>query len=74
MGIITLPSKVGKTEELVAITRREYDELLMLKKFSLHSMEQKIKEADILRWSREAKKLKAKKKLPVLRSLKDLRN
>ena len=74
MDIITLPPRIGKTEKLVTITRREYDELCMLKKFLSHSTPRKVKEADILHWSHEAKKLKAKKKLPVLQSLKSMRN
>ncbi len=70
MTTITIPKKISKNEELIAIPRREYDKLIgafeVLRK-------RELSERDILRWSMEAKKLKRTGRLPVLRSLRRLR-
>ena len=59
----TIPRTITGREELVVLPRRILERLLS----------NKVKEGEILRWSREAKKLKKAGKLPILRSLGDLR-
>ena len=66
MVTITIPRKVTKGEELVVISRKEYERFL---RFQKHEEEKKITEADILRWSREARKLKKTGKLPLFENL-----
>lgn len=63
----------------VTITRKEYYSLRaayrQLKKLEKIVLEEEvITEEDILRWSREAKTLKRRGQLPVLKSLKALRS
>lgn len=70
MATITIPKKITKGEELVVIPRREYEKFLSLA-FAEGGM--RVTEADVLRWSREAKRLRRAGKLPLLRSLRDLR-
>lgn len=60
---LTIPKTLTGREELVILPRRIFDDLLT----------GRSREADVLRWSREAKRLKKAAKLPILRSLKDLR-
>jgi len=60
---LTIPKTLMGQGELVILPRRALEELLAGRE----------READVLRWSREAKKLKKAAKLPILRSLKDLR-
>lgn len=59
----TIPRTVTGREELVVLPRRILDRLLS----------NRVREGEILRWSREAKKLKKAGKLPLLRSLGGLR-
>ena len=66
----TISKKVTKGEELVVISRREYEKFLSL---ALAEEGVAVTEADVLRWSREAKQLRRAGKLPILRSLRDLR-
>lgn len=61
---VTIPRSITGDEELVVIPRRQFDRLLE---------EKELTEADILRWSKEAKVLKKKNELPLLKSLRDLR-
>lgn len=61
--IFTIPKTITGREELVVLPRRIFDALIVDRR----------READILRWSREAKILKKKNELPLLRSLKSLR-
>jgi hypothetical protein len=68
MAVITIPKNLIKDDDLVIIPRKEYEEFLEIKK-----EEKMVTEADVLRWSKEAKKLKKTGKLPILRSLKNLR-
>jgi hypothetical protein len=66
MTIITLPKKLIKERDLVIIPKREYEKLL--KAFKVLKNQETI-----LNLAKEARKLKKKGKLPVLKSLKDLR-
>ncbi|MCR4328050.1 MAG: hypothetical protein NUV53_00855 [Patescibacteria group bacterium] len=68
MATVTIPKQITKGEELVVLTRKEYEKFL-----DATVREKEVSAADMLRWSREAKQLKKQGKLPVLRSLKDLR-
>ena len=67
MNTIAIPKRITKGEELVIISRREYDRFL-----AVISGKGKVGNEDVLRWSREAKKLKKAGKLPLLSSLKNL--
>lgn len=58
-----------RSEELVVIPRKEYEEYLELKKDRGGG----ATEETVLRWSREAKTLRKAGKLSVLSSLKELR-
>lgn len=62
-SFITIPKVVTGKEELVVLPRKTLEKLL----------ENRIKEEELLRWSREAKKMSKEGTLPVLRSLRDLR-
>jgi hypothetical protein len=66
MTIITLPKKLTKEGNLVIIPKREYEKLL--KAFRMLKNQEII-----LNLAKEAKRLKKKGKLHVLKSLKDLR-
>jgi len=68
MTTITIPKKLTQGEELVAIPRKEYERFV-----AFVARKEIVREVDVLRWSKEAKKLRKAGKLPVLRSLKDLR-
>lgn len=70
MATTTISKKVTKGEELVVISRREYEKFLSL---ALVEGGVEVAETDVLRWSREAKRLRRAGKLPILRSLRDLR-
>lgn len=59
----TIPKSVTGREELVVLPRSELERLL----------KGMVTQGMILRWSREAKRLKKAGKLPFLRSLKELR-
>ena len=69
MATITIPKRITKGEELIIIPRKEYEEYLELKE----KIKEQITEEDVLRWSREAKRLKKTGKLPLLRSLEEIR-
>lgn len=73
MPIITIPKGIKKIDDLITIPRKEYEELIALKKIAPLLGGGTILEKDILRWSREAQKLKKMGKLPMLRSLRALR-
>ena len=68
MVTISIPQNLIKNDDLVIIPRKEYEDLLEFRK-----EEKCVTETDVLRWSKEAKKLKKAGKLPVLHSLKDFR-
>jgi hypothetical protein len=66
MAVITLPKKLIKEKDLVIIPKKEYEKLL--KAFKILKNQETI-----LNLAKEAKRLKKKGKLPILKSLKDLR-
>jgi hypothetical protein len=66
MTVITLPKKLLRERGLVIIPKKEYEKLL--KAFKILKNQETI-----LNLAKEAKRLKKKGKLPILRSLKDLR-
>ncbi|MFH1956695.1 MAG: hypothetical protein ABIJ28_03550 [Patescibacteria group bacterium] len=68
MATITIPKNLIKSDDLVIIPRKEYEDFLEIKK----EERGRVTEADVLRWSKEARKLKKAGKLPTLRSLKEL--
>jgi len=67
---ITIPKKITEIGELVILPRKEFEKLVKQKG---GQKKEKVTEADVLRWSAEAKKLKKAGKLPLLRSLKEFR-
>ena len=71
MTTITIPKKLSLNEDLIAISRKEYE--LLRSVFEVSKENKEITENDILRWAREAKKLKKTGRLTGLRSLKDFR-
>ena len=73
MVVITIPKKIHGTKEFITIPRKEYEEFLALKKLLLKKNADRFIEADIFRISKEAKSLKKNGKLPILRSLKNIR-
>lgn len=70
MDTIIIPKKITKGEELMVIPRKRYEELLQRSK---HIEGGGVSVENVLRWSQEAKELKKKGKLPLLRSLKEFR-
>lgn len=71
MPTITIPKEMmRKNDELVLIPRKEYEQFLRITESGAG---ERVTEKDVLRWSREAKQLKKRGKLPLLRSLHDLR-
>lgn len=73
MSTVSTPKKTRNNSNFITILREEYNDLIALKKI-IPALKQKIiSEKDILRWSREARTLRKKRKLPLLRSLRDLR-
>jgi len=58
--VITIPKELAKEGELIVIPRKKYEQLLE---------GQKITEEDVLRWTREARRLKKIGKLLKLKSL-----
>lgn len=63
-AFITIPKEITGNEELVILPRRDLDKILK---------EKSLTEDDVLRWSKEVKKLKKQGKLPILESLASLR-
>ena len=61
---ITIPKEITGNEELVVLLRRDLEKILK---------ERSLTENDVLRWSREAKRLKRQGKLSILESLTSLR-
>ena len=64
MPTITIPKNITGQEELVVMPRKEYEKLVK---------GGNVSEDYALRWLEEAKSLKKRGKLPVLKSLRDLR-
>lgn len=73
--VITIPKRITGREELVVLSRKEYERLMGVEKKGKVGEENKeiVTEEDVLRWSREARRLKKQGKLPLLRSLKEFR-
>lgn len=65
MATITIPKNLIKSDDLVIIPRKEYEEFLEIKK----EERRQATEEDVLRWSREARKLKKAGKLPLFKNL-----
>jgi len=65
----TIPKKITLGEDLVVLPRREYEEIVR----RARDEKEEVTEDDVLRWSKEARELKKKGKLPILRSLRGLR-
>ncbi len=63
-SFVTIPRKITGSEELVVITRREFNKLVEY---------QELSEAELLHLSEDARRLKKQGKLMILKSLKDLR-
>ena len=59
MTTITIPKKLAGKDDLVVLPKKEFDALVA-------RAEAKVTEDDVLRWSREAKKLRRADKLPRL--------
>ena len=68
MTTITIPRTLTRKGDLVVVPRKEYERML-----SLAAQRSSVTAADILRWSKESKQLKRIGRLPLLRSLADLR-
>lgn len=64
MLAITIPKSITGREELVVMPRKEFENLVR---------GQSVTEEYALRWLEEAKALKKRGKLPLLKSLRDLR-
>lgn len=62
MVTITIPKKLAKIGDLVLISRKELEALIM-------RASDAVGEKDVLRWSREARVLKRAGRLPMLKSL-----
>ena len=65
MATITIPKKLAGSDDLVVIPKKELDALIA-------RADAEVREQDILRWSREAKRLHRAGKLPKLTSLREL--
>lgn len=67
--VITIPKRLTGREELVVLSRKEYERLLEVKKENGKvDKREAVTEENVLRWSREAKKLKKAGKLPLFES------
>ncbi len=64
--LVTIPSSIAKMGELVVLPRKEFERLL-------EGRIEELEEQELLLLSHEAKNLKKEGRLPVLRSLRDLR-
>ncbi|HEY4480654.1 MAG: hypothetical protein UV53_C0016G0013 [Candidatus Azambacteria bacterium GW2011_GWE1_42_9] len=64
--LVTIPKSITRMGDLVILSRKEFEKLLDKK-------DEELKEKELLRLSQEAKNLKKDNKLPILRSLRDLR-
>lgn len=73
MSVAAISKKTKKNNNFITIPREEYNDLIALKKIIPALKQEIISEKDILRWSREARTLRKKRKLPLLRSLQDFR-
>jgi len=67
IATVIIPKKLSKKGDLVLISKSELEELLA------KAAKVSVTEKEILRWSKEAKILRRAHRLPILRSLRDLR-
>ncbi|NOY35501.1 MAG: hypothetical protein GXP44_01095 [bacterium] len=65
MSVLTIPKNLIKNDDLVVIPRKEYEAFLELREVKTA----RVTEDDVLRWSKEAKKLKKEGKLPLFKDL-----
>jgi len=65
MPIFTIPKEISRQGELVVISKKELNKLIA-------QASDVVGEAQVLRWSREARQLKRAGKLSVLTSLRAL--
>ncbi|MBI2446650.1 MAG: hypothetical protein HYV51_02390 [Parcubacteria group bacterium] len=64
--LVTIPNSIAKMGELVVLPRKEFEKIIK-------GRIEELEEQKLLFLSREAKNLKKEGRLPVLRSLRDLR-
>lgn len=62
---MTISKRITKGEELVVVSRKEYDDLL---RFRNKKEREIVTENDVLRWSQEAKRLKKIGKLAIFKN------
>lgn len=68
--VITIPKRMTGRDELVVLPRKEYERLLEVKRENGKMYKKEtVTEENVLRWSREAKKLKRAGKLPLFEDL-----
>ncbi len=72
MNVLTIPRTLAKNDDLVVVPRKQYELVLRMARGS-KMMDKKL-ESELASLSREAHLLKRKGKLPLLKSLKDLRS
>jgi len=65
MVTINIPNNLVKNNDLVLISRKEYEKFLECK----NEEKEQVTEADVLRWSKEARKLHRAGKLPLFKNL-----
>ena len=66
--VVTIPKRLTGRDDLVVLTRKEYERLIDTKtkdKAEGDKKKETVTEDDVLRWSREAKKLKRAGKLSL---------
>ena len=61
MVTVTIPKSVSRIGELVVIPKKDLDALIL-------RANEAVGVSDVLRWSKEARSLRRRGKLPVLRS------
>lgn len=71
MNVITIPHGLAKNDDLVVLPRKKYEQFLRMAKKGELSRETEYLELQTL--SKEAKVLRRKGQLPVLKSLRELR-
>ena len=74
--VVTIPKRLTGREELVVLSRKEYERLIdtnTKEKVEGGKKKETVTEEDVLRWSQEARRLNKQGKLPLLRSLKEFR-
>jgi len=72
MDVFTIPHALAKNDDLVVLPRKHYERVLRMAQGG-QTIDRKL-EAELESRFREAQVLKRRGKLPLLRSLKDLRS